>query len=55
MKLYPVFTRRLVVALEEKGFKVIHMEPNRNNPALMVYFFEETPALREAVQELKNT
>ena len=55
MKLYPIFTRRLVVALEEKGFKVIHMEPNRNNPTLMVYFFEETPALREAVQELKNT
>ena len=55
MKLYPIFTRRLVVALEERGFKVIHMGPNRNNPALMVYFFEETPALREAVQELKNT
>lgn len=55
MKLYPVFTRRLVIALEAKGFKVIHIEPNRNNPALMVYFFEETPALREAVQALKNT
>ena len=55
MKLYPVFTRKLVVALEKRGFKVIRIEPNRNNPALMVYFFEETPALREAVQELKNT
>lgn len=54
MKLYPVFTRRLVIALESKGFKVIHMEPNRKNSALMVYYFEETPALREAVQELKN-
>lgn len=55
MKLYPVFTRRLVIALEHQGFKVVHMEPNRNKPTLMVYYFEETPALREAVQELKNT
>jgi hypothetical protein len=55
MKLYPVFTRRLVIALEAQGFKVVHMEPNRNNPALTVYYFEETPALREAVQVLKNT
>ena len=54
MKLYPVFTRRLVIALEEKGFKVIHMAPNRQNTALTVYYFEETPALRAAVQELKN-
>lgn len=53
MKLYPVYTRRLVIALEARGFQVVHMEPNRKNPNLMVYFFEETPALREAVQELK--
>ena len=54
MRLYPVFTRKLVIALEAKGFKVIHMEPNRNKPTLMVYYFEETPALREAVQLLKS-
>lgn len=55
MKLYPVFTRKLVIALEKQGFNVVKMMPNRNNYALTVYYFEETPELRQAVQALKNT
>lgn len=52
MNLYPVFTRKLVSELEKQGFKVIQIAPNRNNPNLNVYYFEETVELRRAVQEL---
>ena len=50
--MYPVFTRRIVIELEKRGFKVIKIAPNRNNPNLNVYYFEETPKLRQAAQEL---
>ena len=34
MKLYPIFTRRIVLALEKLGFKVVKIAPNRTNPNL---------------------
>ncbi len=52
MKLYAIFSRRIVVELEKRGFKVIKIAPNRHKPDLNVYYFEETPALRQAAQEL---
>jgi len=52
MKLYAIFSRRIVTELEKRGFKVIKIAPNRNKPGLNVYYFEETPALRQAAQEL---
>jgi len=52
MKLYPIFTRRIVLALEKLGFKVVKIAPNRTNPNLNVYYFEETPELRQAAQKL---
>lgn len=52
MKLYPIFSRRIVIELEKKGFSVIKIAPNKNKPNLNVYYFEETPALRQAAQKL---
>ena len=54
MTLFPIFSRKIAYELERRGFKVIHMAPNRHNPKLQVYYFEETLALRNAAQELIN-
>jgi len=52
MTLFPVFSRRIVRELEKRGFVVLRMAPNRKYPNLIVYYFEETPELRQAVTEL---
>ena len=52
MTLYPVFSRRIVRELEKRGFNVIKMAPNKKYTHLIVYYFEETPELRQAVAEL---
>lgn len=52
MKLYPIFSRRLMIELEKQGFQVIKIEPNKKFPNLNVYFFEETAAFRNAAQKL---
>lgn len=52
MKLYPIFSRRIVCELEKLGFQVVQIGPNRKFPELSVYYFEETQALRNAAQQL---
>ena len=52
MKLYPIFSRRIVRELEKRGFKVQKITPNRFHPDLQVYYFEETVELRNTVQTL---
>ena len=52
MELYAIFSRRIVVELEKRGFKVVKIGPNRKKPGFKVYYFEETPELRQAAQEL---
>lgn len=52
MTLFPVFSRRIAYALEEQGFKLINIAPNRKREGFKVYYFEETLALRRAAQEL---
>jgi len=52
MKLYPIFSRKIVRELEKLGFQVKHIAPNRNHPELSVYYFEETVAFRNAAQNL---
>lgn len=52
MTLFPVFSRRIVRELEKRGFAVIKMAPNKKYPNLIVYYFEETPELRQTVMEL---
>ena len=52
MTLFPVFSRKLTRKLEKRGFIVIKMDTNHDFPDKMVYYFEETPELRRAVNEL---
>ncbi len=52
MKLFPIFSRRLARELEKLGFEVKQIAPNRNNSNLLVYYFEETVALHNTVQQL---
>lgn len=54
MRLFPVFSRKLTRKLERRGFVVVKMAQNRNFPDKTVYYFEETPELRKAVNELIN-
>jgi hypothetical protein len=52
MTLFPVFSRRVVRELEKRGFIVVKIAPNKKYTNLMVYYFEETPELRQVVTEL---
>lgn len=59
MKLYPIFSRAIAYQLEQQGFKLINIAPNRKRQGFKVYYFEETLALRQAasqlIQEIKNS
>lgn len=48
-----IFTRKLAVYLRERGFKIIGKEVNRYNPEFDVYLFEDTPELRNAMNNYK--
>lgn len=52
MTLFPVFSRRIAYSLEEQGFKLMKIAPNRKREGFKVYYFEETLALREAAHKL---
>lgn len=52
MTLFPIFSRRIALELEKRGFNIVRMAPNRNKPKLQVYYFEETADLHKAAQEL---
>ena len=52
MALYAIFNMRVANELEKLGFKVIKMDKNRKNPRYMVYYFEDSVELREAVRPL---
>jgi len=52
MALYAVFNIRVANKLEKQGFKVIKMDVNHKNPRYMVYYFEDSVELREAIHPL---
>ena len=52
MALYAIFNMRIANELEKQGFKVIKMDINRKNPRYMVYYFEDSVLLREAIRPL---
>lgn len=52
MALYAIFNIRVANELEKQGFKVIKMDVNHKNPRYMVYYFEDSVALREAIHPL---
>lgn len=52
MQDFVVFSRRLAKTLTKVGFKLLRSKPRKDNPLYSVYFFEDTPELRAAIQEL---
>ena len=53
-KTYRVFTKRLANILCQRGFFIVGTEVNNQKPWLYVYLFEDTPALRDAVEKYKG-
>jgi len=52
MLLFPVFSRHLMRQLEKSGFQVVKIAPNYLHKGKTVYYFEETPELRQLANEL---
>lgn len=52
MALYAVFNMRVANELEKLGFSVVKMDKNHKNPKYMVYYFEDSVTLREALRPL---
>ena len=52
MALFPIFSKRIAYELERRGFNIVKIAPNHNQPNLNVYYFEETLELHKAAQEL---
>ena len=53
-KLYIIYMPRLAAALREMGFKIIKVTPNIKKPQYDVYWFEDTPELRQALSTAKE-
>ena len=51
-KNFIVYSMRVANALIRKGFEMIGSRVNYKNPKYMVYLFEDTQELRNAVQSL---
>ena len=52
MALYTIFKQRIANKLQSMGFRVVKIAPNRKNPKLVVYYFEDTVELRDALHEV---
>lgn len=50
--LYAIFSRRVANALEHQGFRIVKMEKNTKNEKYLVYYFEDSVALRDALKPL---
>lgn len=50
--LYAVFSRRVANALEHQGFRIVKMEKNTKDERYLVYYFEDSVALRDALRPL---
>lgn len=53
MKRYTIYSLRLANELMKHGFQIIGTNINANNPKLKVFYFENTPELRQMVEKLK--
>lgn len=51
---YAIFSLRVANILANKGFKIINSRVNYKDPKYMVYYFEDTPALRNALEKLSD-
>lgn len=49
MSKVPVRSQRVMMKLVRMGFDVIGACPDRDNPRFILFFFENTPELQEAL------
>ena len=54
VKVYRIYTKRVAYELRKRGFKFIRTEVNKNFPQYLVYLFEDTPELHEALLEITH-
>lgn len=52
MKPYTVFSLRIANILVRQGFSIIGSGVNAKNPKLSVFYFEDTPEFRKALNKL---
>lgn len=55
MKQYTVFSLRIANILARQGFEIVGSGVNAKNPKLSVFYFEDTPAFRAALDKLTNS
>lgn len=53
-KIYKIYTKRIAYELRKQGFKFIGTDVNENFPQFLVYLFEDTPALHEALMKITS-
>lgn len=51
---YMVYSKELALMLRKLGYRIESSAPNENNPRLDVYFFEDSPSLRETIKEYQR-
>ena len=52
MKQYTVFSLRIANILARQGFAIVGSGVNAKNPKLSVFYFEDTPEFRAALESL---
>jgi len=52
IKIYKIYTKRIAYELRKKGFKFIGTDINKNFPQFLVYLFEDTPELHQALSSI---
>lgn len=51
-KIYKIYTKKIAYELRKMGFKFIGTDINKNFPQFLVYLFEDTPELHEALSSI---
>lgn len=51
---YVCFSKLRAIKLREKGFEIIRTAVNRRFPQYDVYYFQNSPEIQKAVEELKK-
>lgn len=54
MKYYVCKKMRLMIFLQNNGFNFIKTQKDRNNPHYIVWIYEDTPILRDAIEVYYN-
>ena len=47
--IYKIYTKRIAYELRKQGFKFLGTDINENFPQYLVYLFEDTPELHQAL------